>query len=311
MGNEMAHHVNAIFQREAAHPCYVELEMEKFFNPLVLYKKKRYAGLCFESADDEGHMCAKGIEMIRRDASPLLRQTQKSVLDALVVHGDPDMAVARLEDALEYVLAVPVGGPFACLAESKNLSAKYVNPDSMAHVAVQTLMNKRNPGSGPRVGERVSFVVIASETPRVVDKVDGVAFAEEHKLPPDWLYYVEKLEQPLMRLLSEPLETLSSGAASERVKALFASAKERALSLVRAHSLARHGVSWLSGHKCAKGGGTQLKLRMAEGVHVSAPKRARGSGGSSSSSSSKVRTIDAWIRVSSTQEQPAIGGATP
>jgi DNA polymerase elongation subunit (family B) len=262
LGERMADRVTQIFASLSEEKSYVELEMEKYFKPLVLYKKKRYAGLCFEDPKKPGKMCAKGIEMVRRDAAPLLRRTQKEVLEALVVRSDIDGAITAAKDATDLVLATRPGGPFGELAQSKTLRAKYANPDSMTHVRVAALMNQRNPGSAPRSGERISYVVVASETPRIVDKVDDVDYAEREKLPPDWVHYVNMLVEPLMRLLDVPLQSLAPDKYAELLE-YFDLARRRAQGQLRAASLARHGTKWLQGHHTATG--TQLKLEFPEG----------------------------------------------
>ena len=294
LGEAMAARVTELFSDSMEEKSYVELEMEKYFNPLVLYKKKRYAGLCYEDPNKQGKMCAKGIEMVRRDASSLLRRVQKDVLDAFVLAGDACAAVEATKAAVESVLTTPTGGPFADLAESKTLRAKYANPGSMTHVKVAELMNLRSPGSGPRVGERVHYMVVASETPRVVDKVDDIAYAETHRLPPDWLYYVEKLELPLMRLLREPLEFLGPEKIDE-ITRFFTDAKLRADTQVRTVSLARHGTEWIRGHHTKSG--TQLKLAFAADepliIPVARPKkRAKKANGPLPV---PTGTLDAWI----------------
>lgn len=257
LGEEMAERVTKDFATRLSQQSYVTLEMEKFLRPLALYKKKRYAGLCYEEPGKPPKMCAKGIEMVRRDAAPILRKVQEQVLDAIIRKEDAEAGVRLAQDAVEAVLALPPGGPFQDVAQSKTLRAKYAAPDSMAHVRVVDLMNTRDPGSGPRVGERVEFVVIASETPRVVDKVEDVGYAEAECLPPDWSHYVDMLERPLMRLLDVPLMSLGP----EKLRALesyFESARKRARAQVRMSSMARHGAGWLCGHRTTKG--TQLKL---------------------------------------------------
>jgi len=262
LGERMADRVTKIFADVTEEKSYVELEMEKYFKPLILYKKKRYAGLCFEDPKKPGKMCAKGIEMVRRDAAPLLRRVQKEVLEALVVQSDVDGAIGAAKASIEIVLAAKPGGPFGELAQSKTLRSKYANPDSMTHVRVARLMNERNPGSAPRTGERVSYVVVASETPRIVDKVDDVEYAERERLPPDWVHYVDMLVEPLKRLLDVPLQSLAPDKYAELV-AYFELARRRGLGQLRAGSLARHGAQWLRGHKTAAG--TQLKLEMPTG----------------------------------------------
>lgn len=258
LGEKMAERITMDFaERFGVQRSFVTLEMEKFLRPLALYKKKRYAGLCYEEPGKPPKMYAKGIEMVRRDAAPIVRKTQQDVLEAIICNSDVGEGVALTKKAVEYVLSLPPGGPFSEIAQSKTLKAKYTNPGSMVHVCVVDLINSRNPGSAPRVGERVSFVVVASETPRVVDKVEDVGFAESELLPPDWTHYVDMLERPLMRLLDVPLKSLDPRKL-EDLEVFFLEAKKRSNAQVRQCSLARHGAGWLNGHRTTSG--TQLKL---------------------------------------------------
>jgi DNA polymerase elongation subunit (family B) len=344
LGEEMAERVTKDFAARLgiSQQSYVSLEMEKFLRPLALYKKKRYVGLCYEEPGKPPKMCVKGIEMVRRDAAPILRKVQEQVLDAIIRRGDAEAGVKLAKDAVESILALPPGGPFQEVAQSKNLGAKYASPGSMSHVRVVELMSTRDPGSAPRVGERVTFVVIASETPRVVDKVEDVGYAEDESLPPDWTHYVEMLERPLMRLLDVPLMSLCP----EKLRSLvifFDNARARAKAQVRASSMARHGAGWLCGHRTTKG--TQLKLVMMKAVDLTpsnnpttttssvaasgadlsprpmkflgwqpissdqasrlpVPKRRKATMASSSSSTPPKGTLDGWLAKKSLTENP-------
>ena len=79
-------------------------------------------------------------------------------------------AVALIKGAVETVLAIPPGGPYDAIVQSKSLRASYKNPDGMVHVQVATNMETRERGSAPKVGDRVYYVVCASSAKRVVDK---------------------------------------------------------------------------------------------------------------------------------------------
>lgn len=293
IGEKMAKRITNIFTEMTSEKSYIELEMEKYYKPLVLYKKKRYAGLCYKDPQKPPSMSAAGIEMVRRDAASILRETQKDVLEALVVQGSVDNAIAAAKNAIEIVLSVKPGGPFGKLAQSKTLRSKYANPDSMVHVKVAQLMDARQPGSAPRSGERVSYLVVASLTPRIVDKVDSVEYAEEHRLPPDWAHYVNMLVDPLMRLLEVPLQSL----APEKYRMLmnyFENSKGRGLGLTHAHSLARHGTEWLRGHKTASG--IQMKLNLGDRIMPALtppPKKVKKS--SSTAAASTGGTLDRWL----------------
>ena len=150
------------------------------------------------------------------------------------------------------------GGPFESVVLSKSLRQNYVNPQGQAHVKVASLMNERDAGSAPRVGDRVEYVVIASESPRVVDKVEDVGFARANGLPPDWLFYLEALERPLLRVLEVPLQDIDPHLYAELTQFLK-DQKAIALTLRRQNSRARYGTSWVVGHAC-KTGPPQQKL---------------------------------------------------
>jgi DNA polymerase delta subunit 1 len=221
--------------------------MEKYLKPLILYKKKKYVGVAYEEVGKEGKTLARGLELERRDAVPIVRTCQASVIDALLLRESPSEAVLCVKDAVERVMALPVGGPFASIVLSKSLRTNYSNPDGMPHVKVAALMNERDAGSAPRVGDRVEYVVIASESKRIVDKVDDVGYAEAQRLPPDWHHYVEALERPLLRVLEVPLRSIDP-AMYHDLMTFLSDKKTKALALRKTHSMARHGSTWVDGH---------------------------------------------------------------
>lgn len=259
LGERLAREVTqAIQERTPNERCYIKLEFEKMLNPLCLYKKKRYTGLCYEDVHKPPKVLTRGLEMVRKDACGLTKRAQQEVVRALLELKDPRAAVAVVLEALRGLLAVPPGGPFDALKQSKSLKASYKDEASQVHWTVKELMRLREPGSEPRVGDRVEFVVVASLAERVVDKAEDVSYAQAQRLPPDWLHYFEAIERPLMRLLEVPLRAV----APEELEALTARCtvlKEQARMQTRRHSLARLGVRWEQGHRC-KTGAVQLKL---------------------------------------------------
>ena len=116
----------------------------------------------------------------------------------------------------------------------------------------------------------MEYVVVASETARIVDKVEAVEHAQRLRLPIDWGHYVQALEAPMSRLLDVPLRSLGPDV-FEGMRVFFASAAERARQQVRARSLARHGEDWLFGH--VAGRSTQLKLTFGARAPPPPPKR--------------------------------------
>lgn len=238
--------------------CVVTLEMEKYLRPLVLYKKKRYVGKSFEEKGKGGKLLVKGIELVRRDAVPLVRRAQADVVDALLEQQNAELAISITKAAVLSVLRLQAGGPFDDVVLSKSLRQTYANPEGMPHVKVASLMDERNAGSAPRVGDRVEYIVVASESSRVVDRVEDVGHAAAAGLPPDWLFYVEALERPMLRMLEVPLRFLDESLSSE-MQLFFAEKKKEALALRRKYCMARYGLKWVSGI-ASKSGPPQQKL---------------------------------------------------
>ena len=263
IGEELAQLVTSQYKLQELDPsmretCVVSLEMEKYLRPLILYKKKRYVGVAFESAEHEGKLLTRGLELVRRDAVPLVKRCEADVLEALLKRHSVHDAVACVERALRVLAELRPGGPFGIVAMSKSLRGRYVNPEGMAHVKVAELMNERDPGSAPRVGDRVEYVVVASSSPRVVDRAEDVAYAEAHGLAPDWHFYVKALEKPLMRVLEVPLTSIDASLYGGLLQTFKDNSHDAAVKC-RRHGKVRHGATWIHGHAC-KTGPPQLKL---------------------------------------------------
>lgn len=268
MGEKLAEEVTtAIAALMPGEKNYIKLEFEKILQPLVLYKKKRYAGLCIEDPKKQPKVMAKGLELVRKDACQLVKAAQRRVIDLLLKERDVDGARRAMLVALRSVLDVPCGGPFTPLKQSKSLRSTYKDESSQVHCVVRDLMKARETGSEPRVGDRVEFIVVASSSPRVVDRAEDVAHAEREKLPPDWMHYLEAVERSLMAILEVPLGALSP-TSLEEVRVECAQLKLRAKHMVTQHCMARHGTSWSSGHICKDGSVQQLLRNVLPATQV-------------------------------------------
>jgi DNA polymerase elongation subunit (family B) len=260
MGEALASEVTqAIAATMPGEKNYIKLEFEKILHPLILYKKKRYAGLCVEDPHKPPKVMAKGLELVRKDACQLVKAAQRRVIDLLLKEKDVEKAKVVMLEALQGILEIPRGGPFACIKQSKSLRSTYKDETSQVHCVVRDLMKQRELGSEPRVGDRVEFVVVASRSTRIVDKAEDVAHAERERLPPDWLHYLEAVERPLMSIMEVPLATVAPEALEE-VRRRCEQLKNQARSKLSEHCMARHGTSWSPGHVC-KDGSVQRPLR--------------------------------------------------
>ena len=71
-------------------PESMELEYEGFYRRGFFVSKKRYAVI------EDGEIIAKGLELVRRDWAPIVKQTQEAVLMAILKEGDSDEAIKEV-----------------------------------------------------------------------------------------------------------------------------------------------------------------------------------------------------------------------
>ena len=181
-----------------------DLELEKIYCPYFLYSKKRYAAKMFEK-NKEGQVVfkkidVKGLQVVRRDSCPFVRETLKTLLAQVLDSNDPRPVVEKARSAARELLDGSV--PIEKLLMSKQLGSDYKVP--MAHVAVRDKIRKRAPGSEPQQGDRVSFLIVKGPG-KMYEKAEDPAWVQEHKIPVDFEYYfTNQFKKPVQDLL-EPL----------------------------------------------------------------------------------------------------------
>lgn len=198
----------------------ISLEFEKVFAPYLLMAKKRYAGVLYTNPDKPDKIDAKGVESMRRDNCPLVRYTVEGILRRLLKDNDKD---AAFEYAAGKIKALKDGRiDLAQLVVSKSLSRRedeYANPKAMGHVVLAQTLRKRDPGSAPKVGDRVPYVLLrAPKKAKGYERVEDPAYALEHNLPVDYEHYLEtQLRNPVVRILA-PVYQRSGDTGTERAE---------------------------------------------------------------------------------------------
>ncbi|MEE8402736.1 MAG: DNA-directed DNA polymerase [Candidatus Hydrothermarchaeaceae archaeon] len=79
-------------------PGILELEYEGFYRRGIFVTKKRYALI-----GENDKMTIKGLEFVRRDWTPLVRSTQKEVLEVLLKEASPEKAYEIVREVIENV----------------------------------------------------------------------------------------------------------------------------------------------------------------------------------------------------------------
>ena len=217
-----------------------DLELEKIYMPYVLYSKKRYAARMYEKGRDGKvsfkKIDVKGLQVVRRDSCPFVRETLKKLLELILESSDPRPAIDLARDKARDIMGGTV--PMEKLLMSKQLASDYkvscpgcknniiqskINQPnqhkhgckiseeilnsldvSMPHVAVRNKIKARAPGSEPQQGDRVAFVIVKGPG-KMYEKAEDPAWVRDHQVPLDYQYYfTNQFKKPVQDLL-EPL----------------------------------------------------------------------------------------------------------
>jgi len=188
-----------------------DLEYEKFYYPILLKGKKRYAGHKFEPGLAP-KLDVKGFECVRRDFAPIVSKTQKKILVKLCKENDIQGAIDYAREIVVQLLENKVS--LEDLTMSKKLTRKpedYKNPAPHSELA-KRLQATQPAHIAPKTGDRIDFVIrpgykgektcMRAVTPD--DVRNGVASADTR-----W-YLSNQLEAPLRRIFEMIMDNASS-----------------------------------------------------------------------------------------------------
>lgn len=192
MGEKMAEYITGKF----LNPVF--LEYEKTYCPYLLLKKKRYAGYKYEPGlPPKLHL--KGIEAVRRDFAPLLVDTQKKLLNTLIIEQNVQKGCTLVHNIVKDLFMDKL--PLNMFIMSKKLSRDPADYASKGpHVQLALKLAKKDPVQAPVSGDRVEYVIhigskmMSERACLPKDIIDG-----KHMV--DLNYYFEKqLKAPMLRI---------------------------------------------------------------------------------------------------------------
>lgn len=85
-------------------PEIMELEYEGFYRRGFFVSKKRYAVI------ENGEIIAKGLELVRRDWAPIVKQTQENILRDILKEGDINKAIETVKKVLRRLKSGKIEG---------------------------------------------------------------------------------------------------------------------------------------------------------------------------------------------------------
>jgi DNA polymerase delta subunit 1 len=243
IGERAAEECSALFKKPN------NLELEKVYWPYFLYSKKRYAAkLWTQGKDGNMHMDyidIKGLQVVRRDNTPHVREVCKELLDVVLTSSDtgPPKELAK-ERAIE-LLSGDVPNEKLILSQSLSDSYKVngqsvsiTSPESVninqAHVQVVNKMRERKPGSEPQSGDRVPYLLVdtGDHKAKAFEKSEDPKYVEENNVPVDYKYYfINKFLNPVCDLLDPLFEDTKQEIFGELINQCKPPPKKRELSL--------------------------------------------------------------------------------
>ena len=183
------------------HP--IELEFEKTYWPYLLFSKKRYAGLMYTTPEKPDYIDVKGLQLVRRDNAPIVKDVSTKILDTIMYDRSPEKAIVLARESVLSVLQNRES--LEKFIISKALRSGYKNPGSVPHVTVAEKLRKRR-GYPPASGERVPYVFIrdpSNPDGLIAQRAEDPEYVLEHpEIELDTLYYVNnQLISPITTLL--------------------------------------------------------------------------------------------------------------
>ena len=182
------------------------LEFEKVYNPLLLFGKKMYIAALHETSPYKpDYIDKKGVALKRRDNCHLLKDTYNHVVNLVMEKGERglDESFVYLDNVIDDIINNRI--PFEKLVITKTYKTGY-KTENIPHKILAEKMYDRDPGSAPRINERVAFMFVQhpNKKAKLYEKVEDPEYAKKHDLKPDMLYYLEnQLKNPLIQFYSD------------------------------------------------------------------------------------------------------------
>lgn len=193
LGKEMAIRISELF------PSPMMMKLEKVYHPSLLVAKKRYVGFSYGSNGTEGSIDVKGLEIVRKDACPLLKVIMERSLLILFRSSDLSSLKAYVQRQLFKILA----------GASKDLSLFLLTkkgPRVDGNVNGGNVNGEKDAVIWNKERDRIPFLVYKSDAEksddhRLMDRmIDPYRFILEKKRL-DYDFYIKKrIIPPLSRI---------------------------------------------------------------------------------------------------------------
>ena len=178
------------------------LNYEKVLYPFILFSKKRYIGLLYETDHTKCKEKSMGIALKRRDSSKLMKMVYGDILKKILWENDLPGSFQLLEEYLKQIVEGDV--EIDMLVISKTLRSTYKDPTKIAHKVLAERIAERDPGNRPAVNDRLAYIYIENENKSALqgDRIETKEFILENTdIKPDYLHYIKnQIMNPVVQL---------------------------------------------------------------------------------------------------------------
>lgn len=187
----------------------ISLDYEKVYCPLLMYKKKKYAGYLYsENANEPDKFDKKGIVLTKRDNFKLLQKAYKHILDIYVEKGKNgnDKVNEYIKDVFNSIKNRQIN--LNDLVITKTLKSNYKN-GNLPHVAVAKKIVERGEKAPPRSNDKISYLIIDTGVIKKQAqylKVEEPDYVIRNNLKLDTEFYITFIMNPLCEIMGLFLE---------------------------------------------------------------------------------------------------------
>ena len=197
-------------------PEGMELEYEGFYRRGFFVSKKRYAVI------EGGEIIAKGLELVRRDWAPIVKNTQENVLKFILEEGNSDKAIKEVKRVLKLIKSgkVPMKDLIIHTQITKNLEDyKQIGPHV---VAAQKMIDN---GISVEKGTIIRYIIVRGKGP-LSQRAVPYEYSEGQIYDKDY-YINNQLIPAIARIMDslgyskKDLQNLADGEVQQRLDAYF------------------------------------------------------------------------------------------
>lgn len=191
----------------AEFPRPVKLEFEKVYAPYLLINKKRYAGQKWEADSKsptglKSKSDVKGMECVRRDSCPLLKDIEENALKQLIVENSPKGAFDYAVSKVGQLIRGEVDLSQLVITKAVSRTEEQYH-GKQVHIEAVKRAQERDGSVQLVLGDRPAYIMVKHSVKgtKTHERSEDPVYVIKNKVPVDTQWYLSnQLEKPLRRI---------------------------------------------------------------------------------------------------------------